>query len=99
MIVTADRANLPFLERGSDKGRILAEATNRARDLVNEPANYMTPTHMAEVAVKLAETYGLEINVLELEELKELGIGRMMAYQYTPQYQSILSPALESFAV
>ena len=31
------------------------------------------------------------------QELKELGLGRMLAYQYVPQYQSILSPALESF--
>jgi hypothetical protein len=32
------------------------------------------------------------------EELKGLGIGRMMAYQYSPQYQSILSGPIESFA-
>ena len=33
------------------------------------------------------------------QELKGLGLGKMVAYVYTPQYQSILSPALESFAV
>jgi hypothetical protein len=33
------------------------------------------------------------------QELKELGIGRMLAYQYAPQFQSILSPPLESYAV
>jgi hypothetical protein len=32
------------------------------------------------------------------QELKELGIGRMLAYQYAPQFRSILSPPLESFA-
>jgi hypothetical protein len=31
------------------------------------------------------------------QELKELGLGKMLAYQYAPSYQSILSPALESF--
>jgi hypothetical protein len=33
------------------------------------------------------------------QELKELQLGRLLAYQYVPQYQSILSPALESFAM
>jgi len=32
-------------------------------------------------------------------ELRELGIGRPSVYQYIPKYQTILSPALESFAV
>ncbi len=32
-------------------------------------------------------------------ELGELGLGRMAGYRFMPQYQSILSPALESFAV
>jgi hypothetical protein len=31
------------------------------------------------------------------QELRDLGLGRMLAYQYAPSYQSILSPALESF--
>ncbi|MDI6815321.1 MAG: M17 family peptidase N-terminal domain-containing protein, partial [Dehalococcoidales bacterium] len=38
-IVGSDEATLPILERGSSRGRILAEATNLARDMVNEPAN------------------------------------------------------------
>jgi hypothetical protein len=33
------------------------------------------------------------------EELRGLGMGRLMVYQYTPQSQTILSPALESFVV
>ncbi len=33
------------------------------------------------------------------QELMQLGMGRMMAYEFTPHYQNILSPPLESFAV
>jgi hypothetical protein len=33
------------------------------------------------------------------QELKELGLGRMLACTYVPSSQSILSPALESFAM
>ena len=77
-IVDADETRLHSLEQGSYKGRVLAEATNLARDMVNEPANYMTPSHMAETAARLAETYGLELNVLEREQMQELGMGALL---------------------
>ena len=66
------------LEKGADKGRIISEATNLARDMVNEPANYMTPTDMAETAAKLAREQGLEITILDLEQMKKLGMGGML---------------------
>ena len=78
LIVDSGKANLPLLERGSSKGMILAEATNLARDMVNEPANYMTPSYMMEGAVSLAKTYGLEISVLEQEQMQELGMGALL---------------------
>jgi hypothetical protein len=31
------------------------------------------------------------------EELRGLGLGRLLAYQYTPQFQAILTPVIESF--
>ena len=78
LIVGSDETKLPILEQGCYKGRVLAEATNLARDMVNEPANYMTPNHMAEMAAKLAETYGLELSVLEREQMQELGMGALL---------------------
>ncbi len=78
LIVSSDEANIPVLEKGCHKGRVLAEATNLARDMVNEPANYMTPTHMAEAAERLASTYGLAIDVLERKQMEELGMGALL---------------------
>ncbi len=77
-IVGAGKSKVPALEEGSRKGKILAEATNLARDMVNEPANYMTPSRMAEMAAKLAETYKLEITVLERKQMQELGMGALL---------------------
>ncbi len=77
-IVNAEESKLPGLEKGCHKGKILAEATNLARDMVNEPANYMTPTQMAETAVGLAKTYGLECAVLDREQMQELGMGGLL---------------------
>ena len=77
-IVTADKAKLPALEQGCQRGRILAEATNLARDMVNEPANYMTPGHMADRATELAQRYQLELNILEQGQIQELGMGALL---------------------
>ena len=77
-IVDADTIKVPGLEQGSQKGNILAEATNIARDMVNEPANYMTPANMAEKAKELAEAYGLKLDVLEREQMQELGMGALL---------------------
>ncbi|MFC2012694.1 leucyl aminopeptidase [Chloroflexota bacterium] len=77
-IIDTDKANLPLLEQGSNKGRILAGAANLCRDMVNEPANYMTPAHMAAVATGLAGTYGLEIDILEEAQMEKMGMGAML---------------------
>jgi len=77
-IATADEAKLTSLKEGSYKGRVLAEATNLARDMTNEPANFMTPGHMAEIAARLAETHQLELTVLEREQMQELGMGGLL---------------------
>ncbi len=76
-IVGASRLKVQ-LGKGADKGRIISEATNLARDMVNEPANYMTPTDMAETAARLARERGLEITILDLEQMKKLGMGGML---------------------
>src|SRR5580700_7764687 len=45
---TVVAGSLPDLAQAAERGRILAEAQNFARDLVNEPANLLTPLLMAE---------------------------------------------------
>jgi leucyl aminopeptidase len=77
-IIEADREKLPALKRGYEKGRILAEATNLARDMVNEPSNYMTPANMAEMAGKLAKTHDLELMVFEREQMRKIGMGALL---------------------
>lgn len=56
--------------------QFVAEGVNLARDLVNEPASYTTPTKLAEVAEGLA---GIETTVFEQEDIAELGMGAYLA--------------------
>ncbi|MFH1032045.1 MAG: M17 family peptidase N-terminal domain-containing protein, partial [Chloroflexota bacterium] len=77
-IIDSDRSQLPALEQGCRKGQILADATNLTRDMVNEPANFMTPADMAETASRLASEYKLELIVYEREKMKDLGMGALL---------------------
>ena len=79
LIVERDEEKLAALERGCAGGRIMAEATNLARDMANEPANYMTPTHMAEVAQKVADEWGFECRILEQADMERLGMGALLS--------------------
>jgi leucyl aminopeptidase len=66
------------IEKAIERGKILAEAANWARDMVNEPSNFMTPSNMAEAARQLAKKYGLKVEVFEKEKMKELGMGGLL---------------------
>ncbi|WP_136635520.1 leucyl aminopeptidase [Pseudooceanicola onchidii] len=48
------------------------------RDLVNAPANVLTTTTFAD-QLKAMEQYGLEVEVLEEDQLEELGMGALLA--------------------
>ena len=77
-IVEKTAKNASLLRKGIEKGRILAEAVLLARDMVNEPPNVMTPTRMAEIASQMAEEQGLEVKVLEKDQMEELGMGALL---------------------
>lgn len=78
LIVERDESRLPLLEASVGRGRVLAEATNFARDMINEPANYMTPSDMAEVAGGVAADWGMEFRLIEREEMERLGMGALL---------------------
>lgn len=78
-VVELDRGKLPGIRRGLDRGRVMGEATNYARNLVNEPPNLLTPERMAEEARKVAEEAGLEVEVLDPRRMQVLKMGALLA--------------------
>ncbi len=56
-----ESSNLDEIRQAVSAGRCLAEATNLARDMVNEPANEMTPTRMCEIATEVAQEWDLAV--------------------------------------
>ncbi len=57
------------------KSKIVAEAMKFARNLSNEPAQFATPTELAEIACDL----GLETKVYDREECEKMGMGAFLA--------------------
>jgi leucyl aminopeptidase len=66
------------LARGVERGRIIGEAVNLARELSNEPSSNLTPTELAERSRETASRFGLEIDVLDEARMKELGMGALL---------------------
>lgn len=78
LIVEQTRSKLPRLKAAIKRGRATSEAAMLARDMVNQPANLMTPTDMAKKASEIASHYGLGIEVLEREDMQRLGMGALL---------------------
>lgn len=78
LIAVKEEGKSPILELAIGKGKLVADVTNLARDMGNEPANYMTPSRMAEAAKELASKYDLEIKVLDREDMEEVGMGALL---------------------
>jgi leucyl aminopeptidase len=77
-LVEFSAEKVPVVERGARAGQAIAEAVSMTRDLVNQPANYATPTILAETAQNLAADFGLRCQVLDREQMAELGMGALL---------------------
>ena len=90
-----------------DRGRIIAECQNFARELGNEPSNLLTPTMLADRAVAMAREAGLAVEVLDEKRIADLKMGallgvargsaeppRLMVLTYTPEKQVPGAPVL-----
>jgi leucyl aminopeptidase len=74
----ASNANDAIINQAIKHGIALAEATNFARDLVNEPPNVLTPSELANRANLMAKQFGLECEILDRPEMEELGMGGLL---------------------
>jgi len=94
-------------EKGLSRGRIIAEAQNFARDLINEPSNKLTPKILAEKAEAMAKQAGLAVEILDEKKIANLKMGallsvaqggpeppRVMVVTYTPAHLKPGAPVI-----
>jgi leucyl aminopeptidase len=72
----ADRA---AAEKGLARGRVVADAMNFARDLINEPSNKLTPKILAEKAEAMAKQAGLAVEILDEKKITDLKMGALLS--------------------
>src|ERR1019366_1040520 len=75
VIIAPAAADQKAMQTAMEQGRIIGEAQNFTRDLVNEPSNRMTPTILAERAKKMCDETGLKCEIYGGDEIKELKMG------------------------
>jgi leucyl aminopeptidase len=79
LILIAGEGDAAALEQAADRGRIIGEGANLARNLSNRAANDVSPEVLAEEAYALARKHGLWIDVLGPDKATEMGMGMFMA--------------------
>ena len=67
------------IEDAVTRGETIANGTLLARDLSNQPANYLTPTQLAEKAQAVAEATGLDCEIFDKATLEEKGFRTLLA--------------------
>ncbi len=66
------------LERAVERGRILGESSNLARDLCNEPANVLTPSVFADRGAQICRDAGVSVEILDEDEITRLQMGLLL---------------------
>ena len=77
-IIESDASKTKELEAGVAEGIVIAEAVNLCRDMVSEPANFMTPSRMAETALDVAREAGMELEVFDRPDMAERSMGALL---------------------
>ena len=67
------------VRRGAERGRVIAEATSTARDLVNTSPHDKTPTLLARAVEKLGKKHGFEVSVWDKALIEEEKMGGLLA--------------------
>ena len=72
-------SNKELIQSSLFVGYVYGKGTNSARTLVNLPGNMLTSSDLARYAEELAERYQFESEILEKEDMQELGMGALLA--------------------
>jgi len=75
LVIVAKGGDEKALKQAAEQGRMIGEAQNFTRDLVNEPGNRMTPSILAERAQKMCDEVGLNCEIFGGEKIRELKMG------------------------
>ncbi|HEV3253775.1 MAG TPA: leucyl aminopeptidase [Candidatus Acidoferrales bacterium] len=73
-----DPAGRAEFDPAIERGRVIAESQNFARDLINEPSNRLTPRMLAARTEAMAREAGLGVEILDERKIEELKMGALL---------------------
>lgn len=76
VLVEKDGEKISKLNSGVEKGSQIANAMTFARNLANEPAQYATPTKLADIAKKIE---GLKTKIYDKDDIEKMEMGAFLA--------------------
>ncbi len=77
-IVEFEESKIVAITAGARAGEGIAAGVNRARDLVNEPPNYLLPENLAAAAVMMAQEVGVKCVVHDIEWMRAQKMGALL---------------------
>ncbi|MBE9536407.1 MAG: leucyl aminopeptidase [Proteobacteria bacterium] len=78
LVMALRQKGIKELEKGAQKGARIAEAVSVARNLISQPANVATPSHLAAIAAERSKELGFKATVLEKKDMEKLKMGALL---------------------
>jgi len=79
ILVAPPGADVEGISATGERGLVVGEGTNLARDLANRAANDLSPEGLADEAAALAGKHGLAVEIIGPDEAQRLGMGLFVA--------------------
>src|ERR1051326_4249396 len=79
VVLQADKHDIKEIASAVRTGELLAQATNYARDIANQPGNVIYPSRLAEETIKLGRQYKLRVTVWNQARLEKEKFGGILA--------------------
>jgi leucyl aminopeptidase len=77
--ILVPKTQIEKAQLGVEKGEILAAAQCYEMELIDSPANYLTPKIFAKSMRQSAKKYGYKAEVFELKDIEKMGMGGLVA--------------------
>ncbi len=77
--IFSEKVETDVLTKGVTSGVIIANSVNFCRTLAWGPANYITPTKLANEALRLEKETGIKTTIFDREKAKEIGLTSFLA--------------------
>ena len=74
-----DKKSQSEMQQGFDRGLIIADSQNFARNLINEPGNVLTPTELGKRTAAMCAEVDLQCEVHSWDKINELKMGALAA--------------------